>query len=102
MTVTTHVRLPLRVFPARVVFSDGRTFLAALVYLIETRMLVYVAAGKTAELVSRETVTGVTLPTGRQPYEVAFPEGSATVARSGGCGCGSKLRSFPIPPEDLA
>lgn len=96
--MVTAVTPPLRdvVFPA-IVEHDGAVLRAVKVFLAADRVWVWRDNGAQPALALDLPIAATAVSPGRH-YELTGPGGVVTrVAPGGGCGCGSKLRSFNMP-----
>lgn len=89
--------LPLDVIPVRVDHSDGRTWTGCRV-MVDRRDKIGIWQGDRDLAYAAQSAAGVVslapkgTPAAAGPWTLDVPDGTLTVTREGGCGCGSPLK----------
>lgn len=92
------VQVALDLYPATVKLPDGSSLSNARTIVADGKLLVYVMSGGMPFLHFEQAVVEIG---GKQPtgwYQIQTEAGSAELRKLGGCGCGSRLKTFnPFP-----
>lgn len=88
------VRVQLDVYPAKVTLPSGAVLNRARAIIADNRLLVYVANNGVPHLQFERDISSIEGSSPINGVRVLVEDGVVELRKAGGCGCGSRLKSY--------